>query len=97
MNAGSLLGRYGDAARRAAWTLIERGYAHVVASDYHARGTVDSAAARQAILERGADEQASLLFDVNPGRILDDEEPFDVAPLPAGSARGWRRMTSWLR
>ena len=97
VNAGSLIGRYGSAARDAAWSLLELGYAHVVASDYHARGEVDSAAARQAVLERGAAEQAELLFDVNPGRLLDDAEPLGVPALPVAGESRWRKMTSWLR
>jgi protein-tyrosine phosphatase len=81
LNAGSLLGRYGPRARRLGWALLGRGLASVVASDHHARGPVGLAACRAALEQAGASEQASLLFDVNPSRLLADESPLAVPPL----------------
>lgn len=38
VNAGSLLGGYGEKVRQTAWTLINYGWAHFLGSDDHARG-----------------------------------------------------------
>ena len=69
VNAGSLLGQYGEEAERAGWELLERGWADLLASDYHGLGPValDTAAAR--IEERGGGSQAELLVGINPRRI----------------------------
>jgi protein-tyrosine phosphatase len=63
INATSLLGRHGSARQEIAWLLVERGHAHLVASDGH-RATrppfLDSAHA--AVRER-VGERADALFD----------------------------------
>jgi protein-tyrosine phosphatase len=94
VNCGSLLGRYGAGPRAAAWRLLQCGWVDVLASDYHARGTICAIAEARALLERrGAAEQARLLLDVNPGRILDGEAPLAVPPVPPPL---WRRILPGL-
>lgn len=85
VNAGSLLGMYGDEAERVGWELLEQGWADLVASDYHGLGPVALAPARERILKRDGDEQAELLFAANPRRLLAGEAPVPVPPLPERS------------
>ncbi|HYH82459.1 MAG TPA: CpsB/CapC family capsule biosynthesis tyrosine phosphatase [Longimicrobium sp.] len=90
VNAASLLGRYGDVARKAAWGLVERGWASYLCSDYHARGRYPVAEAVEALKQAGASEQAELLFRHNPARLLAGEAPLPVPPV-------FRRTPLWRR
>jgi protein-tyrosine phosphatase len=90
VNAGSLLGRYGGGARGIAWKLLERGWVDYLSSDYHARGRVALADARNAVTLRG-EAQARLLFEGNAARLLAGQGPLEVAPLPP-SPSVWRRI-----
>ncbi|HEX2208686.1 MAG TPA: CpsB/CapC family capsule biosynthesis tyrosine phosphatase [Longimicrobium sp.] len=91
VNAGSLLGRYGDRPRELAWGLVERGWADYVGSDYHARGRLALADCRAELERRGGAEHARLLLDENPARMLDGKAPLPVPPL--GPPRPlWKRI-----
>jgi protein-tyrosine phosphatase len=91
VNAGSLLGRYGERAQRLAWALLERGMVDYLGSDYHARGRCAVAECRAELERRGAGEQAALLMEANPARLLNGEEPLPVPPVPAPRPL-WRRV-----
>jgi protein-tyrosine phosphatase len=91
VNAGSLLGRYGETARKLAWGLVERGWASYLCSDYHARGRYPVAEATAALAQAGASEQAELLFQHNPARLLASEAPLPVPPVHR-RAPLWRRI-----
>lgn len=91
LNGGSLLGRYGDKPRAAAVRMLERGQADYLSSDYHARGNPQVARYRQALIDAGGAEQAELLLEVNPGRIV---EGLDPHPVPELVHR--RGLLSWL-
>lgn len=86
----SLLGGFGPAARNAATEFLQRGWAHVLASDAH------SPAHRPPVLSEGIRAAEKILGDsawdlatVNPAAILngDDVEP----PRPAKKPRRWLR------
>ncbi len=65
---------------RLAKQLLEEGLVDCIASDNHGdRRTLRSA--RRWLEEIGAGEQAALLTETNPGRLLGDEAPLPVAPL----------------
>lgn len=81
VNAGSLLGKYGPAPRAQAWRLVERGAADYLGSDFHARGTLHLAGGRAALEAAGGAEQARLLLETNPGRLLEGTPPLPVPPL----------------
>ena len=83
VNAASLIGRYGDTAAATARELLARGWAHCLASDYHARGEPRLGTVRTLLEEWGGEEQARLLFEVNPSRILEGKSPLPVDPLEA--------------
>lgn len=91
VNGGSLLGRYGSAAEGVAWGLLRRGWADYLCSDYHARGRCPSAEARAELERRGGAEQARLLTETNPARLLDDAPPEPVPPL-RGRRPFWKRI-----
>ena len=92
VNCGSLLGRYGSEAKATAWRLLTRGWVDYLASDYHARGHLHMAEARRKLEEKGGGEQAKLLFEVNPARLLDDAQPEPVPPLLGRPNSLWRRF-----
>jgi protein-tyrosine phosphatase len=93
VNAGSLLGRYGNAARAAAFELLRRGAVSYLASDHHARGTPHLEAARERLRDLGGSEQGALLLAINPERLLNDEPPLEVPALPPGLLR--RMLPGW--
>jgi protein-tyrosine phosphatase len=96
VNGGSLLGRYGPDARRVAQELLAAGMADYLCSDYHARGEVGMPEYRYAVEARGGAEQAALLLEANPQRMLRDELPIAVPPL-AAPASIWRRVRRFFR
>lgn len=86
----SLLGGFGAAARNAAVEFLQRGWAHVLASDAHSathRPPILSEGVRAA--ERIVGDQAWDLVSANPAAILngDEVEP----PRPVKKARRWPR------
>lgn len=83
VNGAALLGRYGSAARKEASRLLARGWVDYLGSDYHARGRLRLSEYHAAISSPGGHEQAELLTVTNPARVLADERPLPVAPLPA--------------
>lgn len=87
VNVGSLLGRYGRGPQRAARTLLERGWVHCLASDYHAIGEPRVAEVRSLLESWGGAGQAARLFQENPSRLLRSEPCLAVDPVaPPG---GW--------
>ena len=95
-NGPSLTGRYGDEARAAAFALLENGWLDYLSSDFHARARPGVAGYRRALIDLGGDEQATLLTETNPARLLRDELPL---PVPRLSTRRtlWDRITSSFR
>lgn len=96
MNGPSLIGRYGAEARSMAVLLLERGWADYISSDYHARGETGIAGYREVLSRMGADPQAEVLMRTNPVRMLNDEPPVPVPPLPA-RRRLWDRIAAAFR
>ncbi len=80
MDAAMLVGR-GPVATLAQ-TLLAQGLADCVASDNHGDRR-SLGAARRWLDEMGAAEQARLLTDINPGKLLAGERPLPVPPIPS--------------
>lgn len=97
VNAASLRGRYGKEAQMIAEALLSRGWAHCIASDYHARGEPRVAAARDLLEGRDGAEQARLLFEENPSRLLRGEECLAVEPMRSTGSfrRTLRALLPW--
>jgi protein-tyrosine phosphatase len=91
VNAGSVLGRYGAEARDAAWRMLREGLADLLCSDYHARGEPRLQAAGAALQNAGGAEQAELLMEANPGRVIAGQPLLPVPPLTE-SAGFWGRL-----
>ena len=71
LNKGTILGRMGQDAKQTAWWLLERGLAHVVASDAHSVGH------RNPDLSQVRDmswQYAEVLLEENPWRIFQNEK-----------------------
>jgi protein-tyrosine phosphatase len=96
VTGGSLLGRYGSQARKYAMVLLERGWVDYLSSDYHARGFPQVGKSRELLVELGAGEQAALLTEINPARILTGEPPLPVPPVP-GKRMIWERVAELFR
>jgi protein-tyrosine phosphatase len=99
VNAGSLLGGYGEGPRAAARELLRRGWADLIGSDYHTRSNRRPLLLRDAVEAMrlaGGSEQAELLTRANPARLLDGEPPVPVAPLALRDSV-WDRIRLLLR
>jgi protein-tyrosine phosphatase len=97
VNAGSVLGQYGDSARRMALELLRLGWADYVCSDYHGPGYGRPALeeCHRLLAGRGGKAQVELLSRTNPQRLLDGHPPLPVAPLEPRPTL-WERVRSWL-
>lgn len=75
VNAGSLLGSFGERVRTFAWELLEGGLVHFVASDAHStrRRTFNLDRAWDAICERCDEDTAERLLYTNPLKVLTGE------------------------
>jgi protein-tyrosine phosphatase len=98
VNYGSLVGRYGELARKRALALLERGWVDLLSSDFHGRPNLspDLEEARDVLWELGGAEQFEILAEVNTLRVLRDEDPVS-APVLAKKPGIWKRLRSHFR
>jgi tyrosine-protein phosphatase YwqE len=97
VNYGSFVGRYGREPRMLAMRLIRRGWVDYLASDFHARPDmrIYKKEAWKRLCDLGAEEALAYLCLTNPARLLRNEPPLAVPPLPP--ERGfWARMKEIL-
>ena len=93
VNAGSLVGSYGPAAKKAGWTLLQLGAVSYVSSDYHSTGICHVREAAQLVASRSDEATTELLFSVNPGRIPQSTPPLPVSPV----SNTWEGPLRWFR
>ena len=75
VNAGSIMGIYGQKIKKTAWILLENGFAHFLASDNHCRtDEYILPLAIKAIRNRIDDYTAELLTQINPKKMLNNEK-----------------------
>lgn len=91
VTSASLLGHFGASVQRTAWSLLERGWVHVVASDAHSpvgRRPLLREAVR-VVSQRMGTEAAHLLFVKNPRSLLEGRAPeaLPARPLRRGFGR----------
>jgi protein-tyrosine phosphatase len=96
VNCGSLLGRYGPEVKRVAMTLLRYGWIDYLASDSHARGPMPHAETARLLDELDAGDQAKLLLQTNPSRLLASEAPLPVAPVAIRTGV-WQRFVNVFR
>jgi protein-tyrosine phosphatase len=98
VNYGSLVGRYGDGARKRAVTLLERGWADLFATDFHGRAHlplyIREAEETMARIDGG--EQFELMAKRNPALVLEGGDPLPVPPL-SGKKGLWGRLADLFR
>jgi protein-tyrosine phosphatase len=93
VTAGSLMGRFGGAARKSGWSLVEGRLAHFIASDAH--GVHDRSPrlddAFEAVVKRVGSERAHNLFVSNPLYVLQNN------PLPYGEITPPKPQRKWFQ
>lgn len=90
LNASSLTGQHGEGPEANAWRLLALGWIEYLSSDYHARGTPATAGALALLREHGAQEQARMMSEENPARLLVGQAPLPVTPFkPAPNDEPW--------
>ncbi len=82
INRGSLLGRFGSAAQEAAFSLVDRGFATVVASDAHSPEvrTPYMADVYEMLAQEFSPLVPRILLQANPRRILQNKQLPPVEP-----------------
>jgi protein-tyrosine phosphatase len=97
VTAASIAGSYGSTVQRCAWSMLEQGLVHVVASDGHS-ATRRPPLLREPLEEAGLGHLVALLCEENPGKILASERP-EPAPsvTPPRSVRGGRLWAALRR
>jgi protein-tyrosine phosphatase len=97
VNYGSLAGRFGMDAQTTALRILRKGYADYMASDFHghARIKLYKREAWSALEELGAQDALGYLCRTNPARILTDELPLPVPPVPVERSL-WARLKGAL-
>jgi protein-tyrosine phosphatase len=98
VNHGSLLGHYGATAQGVAFRLLRRGWVDLLSSDFHPRPgrTPGIDAVALVFAELGAQEQWQILASLNPGRILEGDDPLPVPALPEAPGL-WERVRGLIR
>ena len=83
INRGSLFGRFGRHAQRLSAELVERGFATVIASDAHSprQRTPWLKDVHDLVLEGLSSQQAKLLFEDNPQKIIANENIQPASPV----------------
>lgn len=97
INWKSLLGQYGKTVRDTAWSFLEGGLAHCLATDGHRTGDINAEKLRRmkrALSERLGEARMRLLVEENPGRVWVGEPLENLSPLKALSQKKTRRR--WL-
>ena len=91
VNAGSVVGGFGAGARATVQAMLQEGWVDLIGSDYHARPgrPLVLVQAFEQLVKWGGEDQAVLLLSVNPGRVMDGEEPLALPPL---EVRRWGKL-----
>jgi len=98
INWKSLLGQYGKTVRETAWSFLEGGLAHCLATDGHRPVDINAEKLRRmkrALSERLGEARTRLLVKENPERIWVGEPLENLSPLKAFSQKKTRRR--WFK
>ena len=91
ITGGSLLGGFGERSERAAWSMVERKLAHIVASDGHDRKhrRPELSGAAEALSARIGGEEARMMCVQRPSALVEGGD-IDVEEPEAPASTGWR-------
>lgn len=92
INATSLRGEDSPRSKKNAWTLLKKGYAHLVATDTHhasGRRIEELSSVYDAIAYEIGEDAAELLLVDNPQAILRGEEVEDLEPTEKPKSKLW--------
>lgn len=92
VNAGSVVGQYGTRPKEVVWRILSEGLADFLCSDYHSRGRLSITAAGEELDKAGGRHVWQRLVDVNPNRLLRDEDPLPVDAVTQSTPPLWKRM-----
>ena len=98
VNWKSLLGRYGETIRKTAWSFLEGGLAHCLATDGHGPGDVTAenlGRMNRALSERLGQARTRILVAENPARVWAGEPLKGVPPVKNTGKKAWRRWFKW--
>jgi len=96
VTAASIAGDYGATVQRCAWTMLEQGLVHVVASDSH---DADSRPPlmREPLEAAGLNGVIEALCEINPAAILAGEQPAPAPPVTPPRSVRFGRLRAGLR
>ncbi len=99
INAGSLTGLYGEKVRQTAWILVDNGWAHLLGSDDHVRGTYKNYfEAVNLIKERIDEHTARLLSREHPQMLIEGKNmPYKYVHVERHHHDHSRRRSIWRR
>ena len=98
VTAASIAGSYGSVVKATAWSMLEQGLVHVIASDAHRRPPL----LREPLLEAGLGAKMIAILcedgcEDGPAAILAGESPPPAPPVTSPRARRLRRLRSRWR
>lgn len=97
VTAASIAGSYGSIVKATAWSMLEQGLVHVIASDAH-DATRRPPLLREPLLEAGLGaEMIAILCEDGPAAILAGEAPPPAPPVTSPRSRRLRRLRSLSR
>jgi protein-tyrosine phosphatase len=96
VTAASIAGSYGSTVQRSAWSMLEQGLVHVVASDAHDE-TRRPPLLREPLEEAGLGRLVAMLCEDNPAAILAGERPAPAPPVATPSSIRGGRLRDRLR
>jgi len=99
VNWKSLFGRYGKTIQETAWSFLEGGLAHVLATDGHRSGDINREklhGMKRVLKERLGEARTRLLVEENPSRAWVGEPLLNLSPIKApGRKKSGRRWFKW--
>jgi len=99
VNWKSLLGRYGQTIKETAWSFLEGGLVHCLATDGHGPGDInaeDLGKMKRALKERLGEARAQTLIVENPERVWGGEPLERLSPVRTlGGKKASRRWFTW--
>ncbi|HOH98546.1 MAG TPA: capsular biosynthesis protein [Candidatus Cloacimonadota bacterium] len=95
-NAGALLGQYGEKVRQTAWTLIDNGWTHFIASDDHVRMPYTNMQEAYELLSERIDDHTARLLTTDFPAYIESGDKLPYAYVQVRRPRHHHKR-SWLK